>query len=291
MLLSIENFLFREKFGEELSLKMIKDAGFNGVDYSFNCHNENGDWDSIDLSEHKKTAKQVKALLDKYGLICQQTHAPFHFKYGEKMDVSEKSFSDIARSIEFASIIGAKSIVIHAVKVPVGEDFLTYNYNYYKAYQPFAERFGVKIAVENLLNSKFWTPQKLCAFIRELNSPVFCACVDVGHASIVGIEPENFIDGMDKDLIECVHLHDTDGQIDRHWIPYQGIQNWENITAALADYGYTGEMNMEVIHSFDNLPEELYFPLLCYTAQVGKVLVNKFENYFAGMTEKVTNEK
>ena len=48
---------------------------------------------------------------------------------------------------------------------------------------------------------------------------------------------------------------------------------------------------MEVIHSFDNLPEELYFPLLCYAAQVGKVLVNKFENYFAGTTEKVTNEK
>lgn len=279
MILSIENFLFREKFGEELALKMIKEAGFNGVDYSFNCHNEDGTWGSIDLSEHKKTALQVKALLGKYGLICNQSHAPFYFKYGEKMNLSEKSFSDVVRSIEFASIIGAKSIVIHAIKVPEGVDFLTYNYDYYKAYQPYAEKFGIKIAVENLLNSKFWLPQKLCGFIKELNSPVFCACVDVGHAAIVGVEPENFIDGMDKNLIECVHLHDTDGQLDRHWIPYQGSHNWENILRALVKYGFDGDMNLEVIHSFDNLPANLYQSMLNYTAAVGRELIDKFNEY------------
>lgn len=89
--------------------------------------------------------------------------------------------------------------------------------------------------------------------------------------------PEDFVSGMDQGLVNCIHMHDTDGKIDRHWIPYQGIQNWDRIVKALVEYGYEGEMNMEVIHSFDYLPTELVFPLLCYTAQVGKLLKNKFE--------------
>ncbi|MBE5733914.1 MAG: sugar phosphate isomerase/epimerase [Clostridiales bacterium] len=279
MILSIENFLFREKFGEEIALKMIKDAGFGGVDYSFNNHNQDGSWGAIDLTERKKVALQIKSLLDKYGLKCNQSHAPFYFEYGDKMDLEEKSFLDLVHSIEVASIIGAKIIVIHAIKVPNGVDFYDYNHSFYKALQPYAENCGIKIAVENLVNSKFWTPQELCAFIKKLNSPVFTGCVDVGHSAIVGVEPEDFILGMDKEMVGCVHLHDTDGKIDRHWIPYQGNHNWEKIIRSLLDCGFKGDMNLEVIHSFDNLPEKLYQPMLNYIALVGKELIDKFNEY------------
>ena len=129
------------------------------------------------------------------------------------------------------------------------------------------------------MGSKFWRPQKLSGFIEELNSSVFCACVDVGHAAITGVEPENYIKGMKKGLIEFVHLHDTDGNIDRHWVPYQGCHNWDKIIEALANYGYEGAINLEIIHSFDNLPDELYMPMLTYCGEVGRLFVNKFENY------------
>lgn len=288
MKISIENFPFRLKFGEEKALEMIKKSGFDGIDYSFNAF---GNGTAVDLNNHIAKAKAVKKLLDALELSCSQAHAPFSIKYGAKFNLNDKDFSDIVRSLEFATEIGVKQIVVHSIKMPENTDFLNYNFEFYKSLEPYAKNLGIQIAVENLVNSVFWRPNSLSNFIRLLDSPVFCACVDVGHAELMGVPPEEFISGMDKNLVKCIHIHDTDGKVDRHWIPYQGIQNWENITAALADYGYTGEMNMEVIHSFDNLPEELYFPLLCYAAQVGKVLVNKFENYFAGMTEKVTNEK
>ena len=35
-------------------------------------------------------------------------------------------------------------------------------------------------------------------------------------------------------------------------------------------------MNLEVIHSFDNLPKELYPEMLNYTAKVGKYLIKRF---------------
>ena len=83
---------------------------------------------------------------------------------------------------------------------------------------------------------------------------------------------------MPKNLVQVVHLHDTDGKTDGHWIPYQGIHNWDNIIKALAEYNFNGEMNLEVIHSFDNLPNELIAPALKYTATVGREMINKFNS-------------
>lgn len=271
--------MFREKFGEEQALKMIAEAGFTGVDYSICDNNEKGERCSIDLSNHLEKAKEITALLKKYNLACLQTHAPFCMVYGEQFEVDNKNFLDLVRSIEFSAKIGAKAIVIHTIPVPIEEDFYAYNYNFYKALEPYAKQAGIQIAVENLVRSKFWTPYKHSGFIRQLDSPVFCACVDVGHATIVGTNPENFIAGMDKGLIKCVHLQDTDGQKDKHWIPYQGVQNWDAIIKALAQYGYDGEINLEVIHCFDNLPLELYQSLLNYIATVGKHLIKEFKKY------------
>lgn len=274
----MEHFLFQAKFGEEEAFKLFKQAGFEGIDYSFNV-SVNGT--AIDLENHIEKAKNSKLLLRKYNLVCNQAHAPFAFKFGEELSNANKNYADIVKSLEYASIIGAKHIVVHTVKVPAGEDFISYNYKYYKSLEPYAKTFGIKIAVENLLNSKFWFPAKLSGFIKMLESDVFCACVDVGHAAIVGVEPENFIARMEKDMIACVHLHDTDGQVDRHWIPFQGAHNWENIIKALVEYGFEGDICLEAIHPFNVLPTELYPSLLNYTAKVGKYLLDLFNQYRA----------
>ena len=276
MILSMENFFYQNVFGQEETFKHYKEAGFDGIDFSFNAL---GNGTAIDLENHIEKAKETKRLLEKYGLVCNQAHAPFAFKYGEEMNESNKNFLDIVKSFEYASIIGVKGVVVHAIKTPVGEDFINYNYEFYKSLEPYAKKYQVKVAIENLLNSKFWLPAKLCGFINMLDSDIFCACVDVGHAAIVGVEPESFIAGMEKDKIFCIHLHDTDGQIDRHWIPFQGNHNWDNVLRALAEYGFKGDMNLEVIHSFDNLPKELYHDMLNYTAKVGKYLIKRFNEF------------
>lgn len=270
MILSMSHAVICVKFGEEETFRLFNQVGFTGVDYSF-CDR------GLDFENYIEMAKETKRLLDKYNLVCNQAHAPYNFSYGESMDESSKNFLDIVRCFEYAQIIGAKVVVVHAVKLPPEVDFYDYNYKYYKALEPYAKKCNVKIAIENLLNSKFWLPNKLCGFINSLESDVFCACVDVGHCAIVGVSPEKFIDGMEKDKILCVHLHDTDGQMDRHWTPFQGIHNWQNIIKALAKYNFKGDMSLEVIHSFDNLPLELYPAMLEYIAKVGKLLINEFE--------------
>ena len=276
MILSMEHFPIRAKFGEEQTFKMLKDAGFSGVDYSFNAW---GDGTSIDLENHIEKAKETKRLLEKYGLVANQAHAPFFFKYGEEMSLENKNFLDIVRSFEYASIIGVKGVVVHSIKLPDGVDFFEYTTKYYKALEPYAKRFGVKIAVENLVNSKFHSPKVQCEFIRSLNSDVFCACVDVGHSALVNYPPEEYLEKMDSELLFCVHLHDTDNKVDRHWTPFQGCHNWDKIMKSLVDIGFNGDMNLEVIHSFDNVPNALYKDTLEYIAKVGQYLINVFNEY------------
>ena len=276
MKITIEHFPMRLRFGEEKALKMIKDAGFDGVDYSFN---ELGNGQAIDLSDHENNAKKVKALLDDLGLSCSQAHAPFRLPYDTKFDMSDVHFADTVRSFEFASVIGAKDVVVHCIPMPDNTDFYGYNYDFYKSLEPYAKDCGVNIAVENLVNSIFWRPKTLSHFIRMLDSPVFCACVDMGHAMLMGLPPEDFVAGMDKGVMKCIHVQDTDGKVDRHWIPYQGVHNWDNVMKALAEYGYEGNLDMEIIHAYDALPDELMLPALEYTAKVGRYLADKFESY------------
>ena len=132
MILSMQHFLFNNIYGEEQTYKLFKQAGFDGIDFSFN---KLGNGTAIDLENHVEKAKETKRLLDKYGLVCNQSHAPFAFKFGEQMDENNKNFLDIVKSFEYASIIGAKCVVVHAVKMPVGEDFIEYNYDDFRAYR------------------------------------------------------------------------------------------------------------------------------------------------------------
>ena len=274
MKLSIVGGPVAERFGERRALEMIKAAGFDNVDYSLNTSSDKtymlGD-------DYLDRARETKKILSELSLGCYQTHAPFNFKYTDKMNLDNKAYRDVVRAIEYSSIIGAQVIVVHAIRVPADCDFLSFNLDYYRSLMPYGEKFGIKIAVENLVGSTFWTPDRLCSFIKMLDSDVFVACVDVGHSAIVGRPPEKYIEGMDKGILKCVHLHDTDLKEDKHWIPYLGNQNWDNIAKALKEYGFDGDVELEIIHSYDNLDYELMPCALEFAQKVGRHIIKKIK--------------
>ena len=279
MLLTITNAHMRYRgLSDDKTFRLIKEAGFDGVDYSFFTKEKLSDeWRALETNDYLNTAKEIKRLLDKYGLVCNQAHAPFNFSYSDDMSLSCKNYLDLVNSIKMAAYIGASTVVVHAIKIPADVDFFEYHYKFYKSLEPFAKACGIKIAVENLVNSIFWAPNRLSGFIRMLESDVFCACIDVGHAQLTGYAPSQFIRGMDDGALKCLHIQDTDTKVDRHWIPMFGENDWDRIIKALRDYGYDGDMNLEVLHSYDNLPDELLLPCLKYTASVGRYLMKRFQ--------------
>ncbi len=280
MKISVDSYVLSDRFGDAKAIEMVAEAGFDAIDYSYIYNKES---EEVLGENYIDYAKSLRAHLDKAGIICNQAHAPFTFEYGMDISISEQKYLYIVHAIESAAILGAKNIVIHSVTVPKGVDFEQYNIEFYKSFIPYCEKFGICVAVENLfgrdtkrnrLTSKLGTPEELSSIIEKINSPWIVACVDIGHASLTGYEPEEFIQGLTSGILQSLHVQDNDYLDDRHILPYMGNFNWEAIMTALKNTGYTGDLTFEIIYFLGKLPDELLPEALKFAAKVGKHLVS-----------------
>ena len=74
---------------------------------------------------------------------------------------------------------------------------------YYKSYIPYCEKFGIKVATENMwqwddvnkkiIDSVCSKPKEFCELIDVINSKWIVGCLDIGHAQLVGEDIGNFI--------------------------------------------------------------------------------------------------
>lgn len=205
--------------------------------------------------------------------------------------MSNPKYRDVVRSMEFASILGAKCIVVHGIYVPEDENFEELNIKYYKSLEPYCEKYGIKIAVENIFkfdkkrnNSIVGVfgreSDKLPEFIEKLNSQWFVVCVDIGHASLTGKEPEDIIKGMKGlNILQALHVQDNDYQADRHILPYMGNLNWDNITKALAYVEYQGDVSLEVFQFLKRCDDAFIPHALKYAAITGRYVIEKINSW------------
>lgn len=278
MILAIETYTARKQLGEEKAFQFIHDAGFDGIDYSFYCWPSGPDTDMLG-EDYREQALQTKARLARYGLICHQAHAPFDFRYGDEISCNNPHYMRIVRSIEYASIIGVQQIVVHGIRVPEGAlsaESIKYNYHYYKSLEPYCQRYGIKIAVENQITTAFPKPEHINEMLEMLDSPWFVACVDIGHPSRAGSAPENFISSVKPGALKALHIHDNDSTADQHNLPYLGKLNWEAILESLVEYGYDGEFTFEVLGFLNCFEPELLPHALNFAAKVGQNLIKRF---------------
>lgn len=266
MKISVEIYTLAERFGDFKAIEILKEAGFDSVDYSYYYKK---DCEEVLGEGYIEYAKKIRAHLDKVGLSCNQAHAPFYFTYGSEMNESDPMYRSTVRAMESAAILGAASIVVHGVTVPEGVDVEEYNVTFYKSLIPYCEKFGINIAIENLFIKdkkrnrflgKFGTPEALNSVIEKVDSPYAVACVDVAHAMLTGYEPEEFIRGVRPEYLQALHIHDNNCLSDEHLLPYMGSFNWENIMKALAEKNYAGDLTLEIIGWLDKC-SNAYLPV------------------------------
>ena len=280
MKLSVELYTLAQRFGDFKAVEIAKEAGFDAMDYSYYYDKE---CDDVLGDGYKEYAKKLREHLDEVGILCNQAHAPFTFKYGMEKNISEQKYLWMVHALESASILGATNIVVHAVNVPEGVNFEEYNVQYYKSFIPYCEKFGIHIAVENLFNrdtkrkritGKLGSPAELNSIVEKINSPWVVACVDIGHAALTGYEPEDFIKGVNPNILKALHVQDNDYIDDRHILPYTGELNWEAIMSSLKKADYDGDLTFEIIKYLDRFPDELFSEVLKFSALVGKNLIS-----------------
>ncbi len=276
MLLSANLIRIHDAFGDYKMFDVLAEVGFEAVDFS------------LDMAEYRDNNydKDYYLNLKKYandrGIVVGQAHAPFPSAYPEE-DKTAKRFEEIVEAIKNASYLGAPMIVVHpCLHLSSDEEAFEYNVNFYKKLIPYAEEYGVKIAIENIVNpiNVTATPDRLIKLYDTLNNSVFTVCFDVGHSVLANIAPAEAIKQIGDRLVNgCTHVHDNDGVRDAHTLPYHGIIEWDSVMKALAEIDYEGNCSYEASRFFKNLPTDLYYDGLNYKAKVGKYLINKFNEY------------
>ena len=288
MRLSVETAAVRDCVGDMRALEMIREAGFDCVDFSYYWTTP---YSPVIGEEYAEYAHAVRAKLDELGLVCNQAHAPFTFKYGGTFDMENPDYRSIVRAIESASILGASQIIVHSIGVGEADrktvTFEDYNYAFYKSFEPYCEKFGIRVAVENLFSRdkkrggfrpRPATPEQLNSFVRLLDSPWFVICVDIGHAALGGYEPEDFIEGTDGALLQAIHVQDGDYLDDRHTLPFLGQFHWAEIMQSLRTVGYRGDLTFEIFKYLKDIPAELLPDALTFAQRTGRHLIGMFEH-------------
>ena len=288
MIISTDNGTIRNLFGDLEAARLIREAGFDGIDYTFYDMIPEQDIFELDAAEWKKIADQVDAYASGAGLSFPQAHAPY--LYSLKESRQSKHYQDVVKSFEFCARIHCGQMVIHTLKFPLGtpkEEVERVNLMYLKSFLPYAEEFDVNIGVENLFihDSKrqcffgqHGTPEEMLRFLDKLDHPRFVSCCDLGHCALTGCEPEDFIAGMPADRLTMLHVQDLDYLDDRHTLPYLGMLNWDAITDSLAKIGFKGSMNLEVLHFYDRFPKHLVPEALRLAAKTARSLADLVES-------------
>ncbi len=277
-------------FGDKEAVKLIKDAGFDAADYSM--------FDMTDKSSPlahdgwEAYIKDLKAYADSLNFTFRQGHSPFPCYARDDMAYTQMVGPLVRRSVEIAGMLGIKNLVIHPTaptRMPLGADLKEFNMEFYRSLLPLAEKWNVKICLENMWgydSKRGYIIPNVCSFGRDLADYLdslgdehFTVCLDLGHSGLVGEEAADAIYALGGERLGALHVHDNDYKGDTHTLPYYGKMDWDAITKALSDVGYKGDFTYEASGFYRNLPhdKDLVLSALRYMHDVGRYLIKKIE--------------
>ncbi len=283
MLLSTTTSAMSRYMPLEEAIKIIKSAGFDAYDLTFcslpNDHALYGD-------NRMEEAKRLKAEADEIGIICNQAHAPFPTSTGDDKKDGQ-IFELVVRSMEVAAYLGAKIIVVHPKQhlkyAENSEELFALNMSFYRNLLPYAKEYGIKIATENMfqwhhnasvcLDSTCSQPKEFIKYVDEINDSYLVACVDIGHAGLVDVDPCEMIRRLGY-RVGCLHVHDNNKIHDHHTLPYLGKIDWDGVTAALREIGYEGDFTYEADSFLSTFPQELHPSCERLMHDVGRHLIS-----------------
>jgi len=209
--------------------------------------------------------KEGKAQIEEAGLTVCQVHGPWRYPpHDETPEVRAERMDVMKRSIRYTAMLGCTNWVIHPL-MPFGsrddsdkEAFYGINYDFFRALLPTAKENGVVLCFENMPMSRLEIspPEQTLKFIREINDENFKFCLDTGHAIVRGCSPADAVRMAGKDL-RVLHVHDSDGAADRHWVPGTGAIDWKEFVKALRETGFDGVFSLECLVQ-DFVPQVSY---------------------------------
>ena len=99
-------------------------------------------------------------------------------------------------------------------------------------------------------------------FLRSALIPILRTDIAAGtscdvHLCLIGVSAGDAVRLLGKEYLCAMHVHDNDGTKDWHWMPYHGLTNWEDFSAALQEIGFDGTLSIETKLARDPSEEPL----------------------------------
>ncbi len=236
--------------GMEKAVELCGRAGFDAWDFSmFDMHKTAGlplpFSGSLKARKYLSLARRLKKIGLDYGMVCNQSHAPFPVRLPAVRNVLELA-------IECTAEAGGEICIIHPDNNKTAEE----NAEMFLELLPFAKSCSVKIATENMWNwdilknrSSFAacaTGEDFRKHIDVVGDDFLVACLDLGHAEMEGSGDGavNMIRTLGPRL-QALHIHDNDRIHDSHQIPFSMNIDFISVVKALKEIDYKGYFTLE----------------------------------------------
>lgn len=255
--------------------KIIKTAGFDFIDIGVTKYAKKPDG--------KDEIIKVKEILDKTGLVVEQTHEPSNW-----LDYTADEYKEIMqRAFEISKMLGAKNIVIHADKYLPDENgydpekALATVYEFYAPFVEYAIKNNLGVAIENLFEgdktkrARYTSKiEEQLAIIKKFDHPLVTACWDFGHGQAsYGKESLEKMKELGS-LLSSTHVHDNIYQLDLHGDIFSGEIDWETAMKYLREIGYKGKFTLEPVYG--SYPDGLVQEYMNYVYKTAKFVVDNF---------------
>jgi L-ribulose-5-phosphate 3-epimerase len=221
----------------EDKFNLIKKIGFEGVE--------------IDSPSKLNKEEAVRAR-DKTGIKIHGVIDSVHWDKGHRLSSPDpaaraKGLAALKGAIEDAKFVGADTVLL--VPGVVDKDV-----NYEQCWErsqaevrkaiPYAEKAGVKIAIEVVWNNFITKPEQLIQYVDSFQSPFVGAYFDSSNMIKYGVPSADWIRQLGKRMLKF----DLKGYSNANkWVKIgDGDENWPEIMKALGEIGYSGWATAEV---------------------------------------------
>lgn len=229
-------------------------------------------WYVILDSDWRPHVQHIRSMLDGYSGRLG-IHGPFFSLDIAAVDPKIRAVvaERYIQALDFAAELGATHMVVHSPHnflgtpfqplTPTGGliDYLQVIRDTLADVVAHAEKIGCTLVIENIFDRD---PLVWINTVKAFNSDCVRASVDVGHAFVnykLDAPPPDYWILEAGALLGHVHLQDTDGYADRHWIPGDGSINFRAIFDAIRSVNAQPRLIIEVADQDDILRAARWF--------------------------------
>ena len=231
-----------KEFSQE-EFNKLKSVGIEYIELS------SGVFKNKSQAEREEFVGNVKQMADKAGIKVWSIHLPFSSVYDISTLHDEDRTNMIKECSEIMSLckpLNPEKYVIHPSAEPIEDaergQRIANSIASLKILTDEVKKHNAKLALECLPRTCLGnTSDELLMLVNEVGNEIE-VCFDSNH--LLKEKPEDFV-AKAGSLITTVHMSDFDGLDEKHWLPGEGVINWNNVISELVKAGYKGPFMFE----------------------------------------------